>query len=242
MFYIKGGPEEKRDWFETKEDEVIYERYNSSDAFQPLSNNLWAVTEGKRVILANRMYVAQLHQSDHLYGFPRNVFASPLQIIMKRGFPLRNEFNWIIRWMRNAGLFNKILQDFKFNYTVLVKIQRMRPEILSELSDTDGVQNFFFIKPFLDTNIVLTTHHLEGPFAILFLGLAISFVAYTAEWIFFFYLEPILKRHRLKVQPKKHASKRNNKKNANILQNERKFVKVNRDGYRFTPISRRKVF
>ncbi|XP_017486025.1 PREDICTED: uncharacterized protein LOC108374561, partial [Rhagoletis zephyria] len=146
-----GGPDENQDWFENDEDMWIYEMYNDTDFFIPNSDNLRAVRNGKRVLLASRMYVLQDRLADELFAFPKNVFSSPLQIIMKAGFPLVSDFNWLIRAMRDHGIFQKIDNDFRFNNTYLNRINRMRPE-------------------FKESAIVLTTDHLKGSFSILVVG------------------------------------------------------------------------
>uniref|UniRef100_A0A1A9X4A3 Ionotropic glutamate receptor C-terminal domain-containing protein n=1 Tax=Glossina brevipalpis TaxID=37001 RepID=A0A1A9X4A3_9MUSC len=129
-----GGSEESRDWFENEEDQWIFDNYNDSLDFQPNSVNLEAVKIGKRVILSSRMYILQNKIADDLYAFKRNVFSSPVQMIMKPGFPFLIEFNLLIRRMRDSGIFEKINDDFRYNNTYLNRIHKMRPDFIVEMS------------------------------------------------------------------------------------------------------------
>uniref|UniRef100_A0A1A9ZW92 Ionotropic glutamate receptor C-terminal domain-containing protein n=1 Tax=Glossina pallidipes TaxID=7398 RepID=A0A1A9ZW92_GLOPL len=123
-----GGSEESRDWFENEEDQWIFDNYNDSLDFQPTSTNLEAVRLGERVILSSRMYMLQNKIVDDLYAFQQNVFSSPVQMIMKPGFPFLFEFNLLIRRMRDFGILEKINDDFHYNNTYLNRIHRMRPD------------------------------------------------------------------------------------------------------------------
>lgn len=111
----------------------IFNQYNKSEDFEPNSENLAAVRYGKRVILSSRMYILQHKVSDKIFAFSDNVFSSPLQMIMKPGFPLLLDFNWKIRGMRDHGIFAKIDNDFIYNNTILNRIAKMRPKFKGEL-------------------------------------------------------------------------------------------------------------
>jgi len=123
-----GGEEESRDWFENDDDMWIFKAYNSSSVFRPRTDNLEAVERGLRCILSSRMYVMQNKYADDIFAFPQNVFSSPMQLIMKAGFPFMYEMNTIIRYMRDVGIIQKIDSDFRFNNTYLNRIAKMRPK------------------------------------------------------------------------------------------------------------------
>ncbi|XP_053967113.1 uncharacterized protein LOC128868714 [Anastrepha ludens] len=159
-----GGPDENQDWFENDEDMWIFENYNDTDLFIPNSHNLRTVKTGQRVLLASRMYVLQDRLADEIFAFPQSVFSSPLHIIMKVGFPLLTDFNWLIRAMRDHGIFQKIDSDFRYNNTYLNRIARMRPE-------------------FKESAIVLTTDHLKGSFSILFMGVVGSVFLFIDNYL-----------------------------------------------------------
>lgn len=74
------------------------------------------------------MYILQSQQTDNIFAFKYNVFSSPIQMIMKAGFPFLYDFNLMIRYMRDFGFFYKINHDFIFNNTYLNRISQMRPE------------------------------------------------------------------------------------------------------------------
>lgn len=71
------------------------------------------------------MYMLQNKIVDDLYAFQQNVFSSPVQMIMKPGFPFLFEFNLLIRRMRDFGILEKINDDFRYNNTYLNRIHRM---------------------------------------------------------------------------------------------------------------------
>lgn len=106
----------------------IYEDYNHTEDFEPTTDNMEYVKRGERVILSSRMFMLQSIFSDDTYGFPTNVFSSPVQMIMKPGFPFLYEFNLMIRRMRDFGIFAKIKSDFIYNNTYLNRIAKERPE------------------------------------------------------------------------------------------------------------------
>ncbi|TDG39803.1 hypothetical protein AWZ03_013774 [Drosophila navojoa] len=157
-----GGEEESRDWFENDDDLWIFKAYNSSPEFRPRTQNLRFVQQGQRCILSSRMYIMQNLYADDIYAFPQNVFVSPMQLIMKAGFPFLYEMNMIIRYMRDVGIIQKIDSDFRYNNTYLNRISKMRPD-------------------FAATVIVLTTEHLKGPFGILIVGICCAMLTFLVE-------------------------------------------------------------
>ncbi|XP_037809204.1 glutamate receptor ionotropic, delta-2 [Lucilia sericata] len=171
-----GGLEESRDWFENDEDMWIFDDYNDTSDFEPTTVNLEGVKIGERVLLSSRMYILQNALSDDIYAFPYNVFSSPMQMIMKPGFPFLYDFNRMIRYMRDFGIFKKIQTDFIYNNTYLNRINKMRPD-------------------FQEIVIVLTTQHLQGPFAILILGIMISTVLFLGELLTFYIIQPCWQKH-----------------------------------------------
>ncbi|XP_029405429.2 uncharacterized protein LOC105224711 [Bactrocera dorsalis] len=179
-----GGPDENQDWFENDEDMWIFEKYNDSSLFIPNSANLRAVKNGKRVLLASRMYVLQDRLADQIFAFPQNVFSTPLQIITKAGFPLIPDFNWLIGAMRDHGIFQKIEQDFHYNNTYLNRISRMRPD-------------------FKKSTIVLTTDHLKGPFCILIIGIVVGIILFICELIYYWITATCLNKNTTTKQSKK---------------------------------------
>ncbi|XP_017125448.1 uncharacterized protein LOC108144827 [Drosophila elegans] len=215
-----GGHEENRDWFENEDDMWIFNGYNTSPEFIPQTENLKAVKHGHRCILSNRMYTMQSALADDLYAFPHNVFSSPLQMIMKAGFPFLFEINSIIRLMRDVGIFHKIDADFRYNNTYLNRINKMRPH-------------------FADTAIVLTTEHLKGPFGILVVGVFCAALTFLGE---------LMTRHwrcqlvtqRSRQRKKKRRTRRMRRKQPKDGHWQRQ-VQV-APVVRFTPVKRRKVF
>ncbi|KAH8405210.1 hypothetical protein KR222_010345, partial [Zaprionus bogoriensis] len=157
-----GGEEESRDWFENPEDMWIFKGYNSSPDFRPRTKNLRDVELGLRCILSSRMFIMQNRHADDIFAFPENVFTSPMQMIMKSGFPFMYEINMVIRYMRDVGIIQKIDSDFRFNNTYLNRIAKMRPK-------------------FAATVIVLTTEHVKGPFGILIVGICSASLAFLGE-------------------------------------------------------------
>ncbi|XP_067628848.1 uncharacterized protein Ir60a [Eurosta solidaginis] len=172
-----GGPDEYQDWFENEEDMWIFENYNDTEPFIPNSASLRAVRNGQRVLLASRMYVLQDRLADELFPFSENVFSSSLQIIMKAGFPLKLEFNRLIRSMRDHGIFQKIDDDFRYNNTYLNRISKMRPD-------------------FKESAIVLTLDHLKGSFSILWLGVVASVISFLGELLYYWVLKPRLHKNK----------------------------------------------
>ncbi|XP_041675852.1 uncharacterized protein LOC121530570 [Drosophila eugracilis] len=214
-----GGHEESRDWFENDDDMWIFKGYNSSAEFLPQTKNLEAVKWGTRCILSNRMYTMQSALADDIYAFPYNVFSSPLQMIMKAGFPFLFEINRIIRLMRDVGIFQKIDADFRYNNTYLNRVSKMRPQ-------------------FAGTDIVLTTEHLKGPFGILVVGIFCSALTFLGELM--------IRNWRCQMVTRTKQQGRNKKRRR---QRRRKYPKDGHwqrqvqvaPVVRFTPVKRRKV-
>ncbi|XP_016974779.1 uncharacterized protein LOC108041375 [Drosophila rhopaloa] len=223
-----GGHEESRDWFENDDDMWIFNGYNTTPEFAPQTKNLEAVKWGKRCILSNRMYTMQSALADDIYAFPNNVFSSPLQMIMKAGFPFLFEINSIIRLMRDVGIFQKIDADFRYNNTYLNRINKMRPH-------------------FADTAIVLTTEHLKGPFGILVVGISCAALTFLGELMIRNW------RCQLVTAETNQQGRKNGRKRRRRRQRQRRWMKDPKDGHwqrqvqvapvvRFTPVKRRKVF
>lgn len=161
---ILGGREEYSDWFHNDNpyDQILGSLYNGNESFWPTEENLQEVAMGTRVILTNRVFI--LSKSIHgVYPLPFNVFANPLEMISERGFPLLKRFSNLIMFMRDAGIIQKLYDDFYYNVTVLYHIR-----------DRDG---------FEETQIVLTLNHMDGAFTLFLLGQLISSMAFVVELI-----------------------------------------------------------
>lgn len=159
-------------------DQILYKLYNGSEAFWPTAENLNQVANGKRVILTNRVFI--LSKSIHnVFPLPFNVFANPLEMISERGFPLLKRFNSLITYMRDAGVIQKLYDDFYYNVTMLQSIRKR-----------DTVKHAV---------IVLTLGHMDGAFTILILGLFISLVTFVVEVIVSIYNRRRRARHRWKL-------------------------------------------
>lgn len=117
-----------RDWFENEYDEWIFKRYNYSDSFKPSTVNLIDVAAGKRALLCNRLYILQNLVANEIYGFPKSVLSSYVQMIMKPGFPFMDEFNLLINRLRDLGQNTYVLRSFIFNNTYVNRIAKMRPK------------------------------------------------------------------------------------------------------------------
>lgn len=123
------------------------------------------VRDGKISILSNRLYVISQDMDDDVFGLPGNVFSNPLEMIAERGFPLMRRLNVLINRMLDAGLITKIYNDFLFKNFVLDFIkQRHRIKV------DEG-------------HVTLSIDHLQGAFAVIIVGLLISFVAFLTEVI-----------------------------------------------------------
>ncbi|KAH8347795.1 hypothetical protein KR084_001077 [Drosophila pseudotakahashii] len=215
-----GGHEESRDWFENPDDMWIFNGYNTSPEFIPQTKNLEAVKWGERCILSNRMYTMQSALADDIYAFPHNVFSSPLQMIMKAGFPFLFEMNSIIRMMRDVGIFQKIDADFRYNNTYLNRINKMRPK-------------------FADTDIVLTTEHLKGPFGILVVGICCAALTFLGELMIRNWRCQLVSEQQDRKKKGRRRRRRTRKDpRDNHWQRQVQVAPV----VRFTPVKRRKVF
>lgn len=165
-FKITGGLEEYKDWFDNENtyDKKIFKLYDNSISFAPTVENLDAVAKGKRVLLTNRIFV--LSKSIHnVYAMPFNVFANPLEMISERGFPLLRRFSNLIMFMRDAGIIEKLYDNFNYDMTMLHHIR-----------DREDDEN-------IETQIVLTLGHMDGSFTVLLLGHFISFLIFIVEFI-----------------------------------------------------------
>lgn len=116
---------EYADWFENDDstDLKISKRYNSSDDFLPTRRNLYAVRNGKRIILFNRFFVDTTSISRDVFGFTENVFSNPLEMITERGASFLPRFNMIISRMKDSGLTIKIYNDFLYKIKILQEIE-----------------------------------------------------------------------------------------------------------------------
>lgn len=161
-----GGREEYKDWFDNDnpDDNIVTRSYRYSERFQPRTENLKLVRDGKQAMLINRFYVLSNTLRDAVYAVPGNVFTSPLEMITERGFPLLKKFNRLINYMKDAGLINKIASDFIFKMSILERIK-----------NRDHIEE--------SSQIVLTVEHLEGAFAVLIVGALISIVVFVGEII-----------------------------------------------------------
>lgn len=89
-WFIPGGLEEYHDLFKNKfpEDEIFHKLYNFSDAFLPTMENIKRVTDGKQVMLLNRIFV--LSKSVHsIFAMPTNVISNPLEMVAEKGIPTK---------------------------------------------------------------------------------------------------------------------------------------------------------
>ncbi|ALC42805.1 Ir60a [Drosophila busckii] len=211
-----GGDIESKDWFENDDDWWIFNAYNTDAVFKPRTHNLIDVQRGVRCILSSRMYILQNRYSDDVYGFPYNVFTSPAQMIMKAGFPFISEFNWIIRFMRDVGIIQKIDADFRYNNTYLNRIAKMRPH-------------------FAETVIVLTTEHLKGPFGILVVGICSASLVFIGELLF------AGRRQRRRQQAQQRQRRIRERRRGKWHREQQQALKALAPSLRFTPIKRRKV-
>lgn len=119
------------------------------------------MARGEKIILIDRAYV--LSKSVHnVYGLPKDTFTSSLQMICERGFPLLRLSSLIISQMVDAGIIKKLFDDFRYNVTYLeeIRLHSQRVE---------------------DSLIVLKLKHLDGAFAVLLIGLAISMICFVIE-------------------------------------------------------------
>lgn len=210
-----GGEEESRDWFENEHDMWIFKGYNSSHDFHPRTKNLLDVELGLRCILGSRMFILQNRHADDIFAFPQNVFTSPMQMIMKAGFPFMYEINMIIRYMRDMGIMQKIDSDFRFNNTYLNRIAKMPPH-------------------FTATVIVLTTEHVKGPFGILIVGIFSASLAFLAELL-------IAYRCNCGRRSRQRRRRQRQQKGGKWRKERHQVRRAVAPLVRFTPVKRRKV-
>lgn len=165
-----GGREEFHDWFENDnpKDEFFFKNYNFSVEFWPLIENLHDIRDRKRVILLNKNFVLS-KSIDDIFGLSMNVFMSPIEMICERGFPLLKPFSVLISHMIDAGIIQKLHDDFVYDVTVLENIRNHHK--IPELSQT-----------------VLTIDHMSGAFTVLFLGIFVSFLILVGEIAIHLYL------------------------------------------------------
>ncbi|EDS33617.1 conserved hypothetical protein [Culex quinquefasciatus] len=158
-----GGRMEYEDWFENadEDDLRVSARYSNSDEFQPSEANMRAVAKGRRVILTSRAYVRNSHYYGEVHGLKQDVFATQIEMIMEKGFPLLPKFNRIISNLNDMGITGKLFQDFIFNVTILHKIQ----DIISPDEDDD-----LELPP---NEIVLTLDHMQSAFSTFMMGIVI---------------------------------------------------------------------
>lgn len=163
FFSIAGGREEYHDWFENDNpaDRIFFDLYNKSASFWPSDENLYAVRDGKRVMLLNRIFVLSKTMDD-IFPLPGDVLVNPLEMISENGFPLLKPFSQLISQMIDSGIIDKLYTDFLYNVTTLENI-RDRSKIVSV------------------SQIVLTMNHLSGAFSAWLLGLVVSFSVLLAE-------------------------------------------------------------
>ncbi|XP_062556566.1 uncharacterized protein LOC134221390 [Armigeres subalbatus] len=170
-----GGRMEYEDWFQNgdENDLQVSRLYDNSDDFQPSHENLKAVFLGERVVLASRMYVKSSHFKDNVHGLNQDTFATQLEMIMEKGFPLLPKFNRIISNLNDMGITEKLFHDFMFNVTILEKIE----DILNPDDDDHSLNSG-------GNEIVLTTDHLQSAFFFFFVGVVISTVVFFGEVIY----------------------------------------------------------
>ncbi|XP_055700520.1 uncharacterized protein LOC129800270 [Phlebotomus papatasi] len=159
-----GGRAEYHDWFDNGDetDKVVLKRFNISADFQPTTESLVRVREGKQILLANRMFVLSNNYNDLIFGFRDNVFSNPMEIITTKGFPLLLDFNNIISILKDNGITFKLYNDFMYNITILARMRTTNNE---------------------EIDTVLTMKHLQGPFIILLYGYILSIIVFCGELI-----------------------------------------------------------
>uniref|UniRef100_A0A8W9BMM3 Ionotropic glutamate receptor C-terminal domain-containing protein n=1 Tax=Phlebotomus papatasi TaxID=29031 RepID=A0A8W9BMM3_PHLPP len=159
-----GGRAEYHDWFDNGDeiDKVVLKRFNISADFQPTTESLVRVREGKQILLANRMFVLSNNYNDLIFGFRDNVFSNPMEIITTKGFPLLLDFNNIISILKDNGITFKLYNDFMYNITILARMRTTNNE---------------------EIDTVLTVKHLQGPFIILLYGYILSIIVFCGELV-----------------------------------------------------------
>lgn len=162
-YFNIGGRSENHDWFEN--DDPIYielgRRYNSTEPFWPSEKSLESVARGEKMLLMDRTYVLSKN-AHNIFGLPQNVFISSLQMICERGFPLLRRYSEVISRMVDAGIIEKLYEDFRYNATYLEQIRSYSKDAVEEV-------------------IVLRMKHMDGAFAILLVGSAIGVICFLME-------------------------------------------------------------
>lgn len=162
-----GGRQEYQDWFEgnsSEMDTIVFKLYNSSVNFKPTISNFKFVENGKQAMLVNKNYILNHKLNENVFAIPRNVFSNPMEMIAKRGFPLLRTCTRLINRMKDAGLISKFYNDFVYNVTYLEKIRQRHYD------DSNA-------------HVPLSMEHLQGAFAVLFVGWTISTFVFILEII-----------------------------------------------------------
>ncbi|KFB50009.1 AGAP011943-PA-like protein [Anopheles sinensis] len=167
-----GGRLDSEDWFMNNfdDDRLVSERYNSSPDFQPSLDNLDAVVAGKRSLLMSRLYVRNTKYHGLVHGLSTDVFATQIEMIMEKGFPLLPKFNRILSNLIDMGLMEKLWNDFLYNVTILNHIKRNRQLSEEEIRAASP-------------EVVLTLDHLQSAFALYAIGVALCLVIFLLELI-----------------------------------------------------------
>lgn len=157
-----GGREEYHDWFYTDYpiDQHIARVYNITDAFQPSTENLDMVRQGRRALLLSRWFVISRNYSNKVFALPTNVFHNQLEMIFEKGFPLVNLFDKAINRVKDNGIIYKIEGDWR-----------------ARMEKNNAIWGG-------QSEIILTVQHLEGAFAILAYGLLFAVVVFALEVLF----------------------------------------------------------
>lgn len=84
---IAGGREEYRDLFDNDfpEDLIFLKLYNHSDGFLPTMQNIKKVTDGKQVMLLNRIFIVSKSVTN-IFAMPSNVITNQLEMVAEKGF------------------------------------------------------------------------------------------------------------------------------------------------------------
>lgn len=109
----------------------------------------------------DRTYVLS-KSADNLFGLPRNMLTSSLQMICERGFPLLSKYSLVISRMLDAGIIEKLYADFRYNATYLEQIRTY-----SQKAE--------------ETVIVLRLRHMDGAFAVLLVGSSVAVICFFIE-------------------------------------------------------------
>lgn len=137
-------------------------------------------------ILVSRLYVRSNIYHNDVFGLTQSMFATHLEMIVERGFPLLRRINGIIASLRDMGLMSKLLTDFHYNMTILAQIREIKYHLNDQNLD-DVLQDLNIDDDHNDDGspeVVLTTEHLEGAFTLLLMGLFVSSIVFILELIF----------------------------------------------------------